>query len=84
MGFNLGFKGLMFFPYFVGGLLIGDSHRYKSMNEDCIRDSNSYKYVKKWRAPEGEHLLFGGSFSEIQKDLGRRARRMDTSVHREL
>jgi hypothetical protein len=28
--------------------------------------------------------LFGGSFLGIQKDIGRRAQRMDMSVHREL
>jgi hypothetical protein len=42
-----------------------------------------------WRAPEREHLSLwelrlGGSLLGIRKDIGRKAQRMDMSVHREL
>jgi hypothetical protein len=42
-----------------------------------------------WRAPKREHLSlwelrWGGSLLGIQKDTGRRAQKMDMSVHREL
>jgi len=42
-----------------------------------------------WRAPEWElpslwEFRWGGSLLGIQKDIGRRAQRMDMSVHQEL
>jgi len=43
------------------------------------------KTKDEWRAPGREHLCsVGGSLLGIQKDIGRRAQRMDMSVHQEL